>query len=77
MSQIHSPECSGTDNFNAVSKLFKSLDSSWLYIETLLFLSRNTCFQAGVVVDDVRLNATSVHKPVTECHFFVKAVISM
>ncbi|AMW81900.1 hypothetical protein AK972_1100 [Pseudomonas yamanorum] len=29
---------------------------------------------AGAVVDDAGVNATSVHKPVTECDFFVKIV---
>lgn len=43
-------------------------------IETLLFLSRGTCFQTGVVADDIQVNATSVHKALTECHFFVKNV---
>ena len=46
-------------------------------IETLVFLSRNTCFQTGVVADDVGVNATSVHKAVTECHFFVKNVTAV
>jgi hypothetical protein len=43
-------------------------------IETLLFLSRDTGFQKGVVADDIQVNATSVHKAITKCHFFVKNV---
>ena len=57
------------------SNIFKRLNPSSVCIETLLFLSRNTDFQVGVVADDMSLNATSVHKAVTECHFFVKTVI--
>ena len=77
MSQIHSPECNGTDNFNAVFKLFSKFEAILIRIETLLFLSRNTGIQAGVVADDMSVNATSVHKAVTECHFFVKTVKSL
>ena len=57
------------------SNSFQPLNPSLACIETLLFLSRNTYFQAGFVADDMSLNATSVHKAVTECHFFVKTVI--
>jgi hypothetical protein len=59
------------------SNVFKRFDPSSVCIETLLFLSRNTDFQVGVVADDMSLNATSVHKAVTECHFFVKTVKSL
>ena len=59
------------------SNVFKCLNHSLVCIETLLFLSRNTDFQAGVVADDMSVNATSVHKAVTECHFFVKIVIAL
>ncbi len=59
------------------SNSFQPLNPSLACIETLLFLSRNTYFQAGVVADDMSLNATSVHKAVTECHFFVKTVKSL
>ena len=52
------------------SNVFKRLNSSSVCIETLLFLSRNTDFQAGVVADDMSLNATSVHKPQFRCGYF-------
>ncbi len=59
------------------SDFFQSLNASLIHIETPLFLSRNTCVQTGVVADDVGVNATSVLKPLTECHFFVKSVMNL
>jgi hypothetical protein len=40
-------------------------------------LSRNTGFPAGVVADDRGVNATSAPKSKTECHFFVKTVVTV
>jgi hypothetical protein len=39
-----------------------------------LFSVAKHLLPAGAVVDDRTVNATSVHKPETECDFFVKIV---
>jgi hypothetical protein len=78
MSQIHSPECYGTDNFNAVFRPLSKFETfRGAHRNAAVLLSRNTCFQTGVVADDVSVNATSAPKPVTECHFFVKSVVGV
>ncbi|AZF01651.1 hypothetical protein C4J95_4217 [Pseudomonas orientalis] len=48
-----------------------------MHIETLLLLSRNPGIPPGVVADDSEVNATSVHKALIECHFFVKNVTAV
>ncbi|WP_219273555.1 hypothetical protein [Pseudomonas sp. Xaverov 83] len=82
MSQIHSPLVTGL----TTSILFKSIEvgggnlpsqsfnSSLKSIEPLLFSVAKHLLPAGAVVDDTTVNATSVHKPETECDFFVKIV---
>jgi len=55
----------------------KVLILPWYALNRCCFLSRNTCFRSGAVADDMGVNATSVHKAVTECHFFVKTVIAL
>jgi hypothetical protein len=75
-------ECNRTDNFNTVLKpwnqggkvTLKSFNTSLKSIDPLLFSVAKHLLPAGAVVDHMGVNATSVHKPETECDFFVKIV---
>ena len=83
MSQIHSlnvPRLTTSILFQKRYKerkkrYFKSLKSSLVRIETLLFFIAKHLRHAGAVADAAEMNAASVPKAQTECHFFVKFVV--